>query len=113
LLLLFLFLFLQSNTDENHDENECLTIENAVIKGFHVYNIRPPFMDPPTKLVVDREYSNTHDKSACLVWVPPLEDFPSNIHSMFTDETRQLKLEDIADLPIGHVPKCSLHYTYC
>ena len=57
------------------------------------------------KLVVDIEYSKTYDKSACLVWVPPLEDFPSDVHSMFTDKKRQLQLEDIADLPIGHVPK--------
>ena len=72
-------------------ENECLPVENAVIKGYHLYNISPPVMDPPMKLVVDREYSNSHDKSACLVWVPPLEDFPSDIHAMFTDEVCQLK----------------------
>ena len=57
------------------------------------------------KLVVDIEYSNTYAESACLVWVPPMEDFPSDIPSMFTDKKRQLQLEDIADLPIGHVPK--------
>jgi len=59
--------------------------------------------DPPTKLIMDREYSNTHDKNACFVWVPPLDDFPSII---YVYEKRQLKFGDIADLPIGHVPNC-------
>ena len=59
---------------------------------------------PPTQLIVDREYSNTKDPSACLVWLPPLETFPKTVYNTFTDETRQLKLQDVAGLPLGHVP---------
>ena len=40
------------------------------------------------------------------VWLPALDIFSIDMHNMFTDEKRQLKLTDIAGLPIGHVPKC-------
>ena len=35
-----------------------------------------------------------------------MDTFSIDMHNMFTDEKRQLKLSDIAGLPIGHVPKC-------
>jgi len=40
-----------------------------------------------------------------LVWLPPLDSFPKEMHNFTTDEKRQLKLEDVAGLPIGHTPK--------
>ena len=45
-------------------------------------------------------FKYTHEKNVCFVWVPTLEDFPSDMHSMYTDKKHQLKLEDKADLPI-------------
>lgn len=71
-----------------------------------MFQIRPPTTNPPTQLTIDREYTNTHDANACLVWLPPLENFPEDIHDKFTDEKRQLLLSDVAGLPVGHVPKC-------
>ena len=41
----------------------------------------------------------------CLVWWPPLDSFPKEMHNLTTDEKRQLKLGDVAGLPIGHTPK--------
>ena len=61
--------------------------------------------DPPSLLLVDREYTNVHDKSACLVWIPKLETFNENMHNMTTDNKRHLMLSDVAGLPIGHVPR--------
>ena len=45
-----------------------------------------------------------------MVWLPPLDSFPDNIHHSITDVKRQLKLEDIAGLPIGHVPRTLAGY---
>ncbi|XP_048757423.2 uncharacterized protein LOC125667806 [Ostrea edulis] len=88
-----------------------IIIDKCVVKGYHVFKIRPPYTPPPTRLIVDREYSNIKDSNACLVWLPPLNNFPPNIHNDITDEKRQLKVSDIAGLPIGHVPKClSAHF---
>ena len=84
-------------------ENTSIQLQNAVIKGYHAYKIRPPVT--PTKLCVDREYTNISDVNACLVWVSPLETFPEVMHSVVTDEKRMLMLADIAGLPVGHVPR--------
>ena len=56
-------------------------------------------------LIVDREYGNIHDKDACLVWLPNLECYPEELHDNETDESRHLKLFDVAGLPIGHIPR--------
>lgn len=42
---------------------------------------------------------------------PTIEQIPPHMHDNITDEKRQLKLSDIAGLPIGHVPRCvSSHF---
>lgn len=82
-----------------------ILLENSVIKGYHDFKIRPPVTDPPTKLFVDREYTNIHDHNACLVWVPTIEKFECSLHSITTDEKRGLFLKDVAGLPLGHVPR--------
>ena len=82
-----------------------ITIKNAVIKGYHAFKIRPPLLDPPTRLKVDREYLNLEDVNSMLVWIPPLETFHQSFHNIVTDASRNLKLCDIADLPMGHVPR--------
>ncbi|XP_052799301.1 poly [ADP-ribose] polymerase tankyrase-1-like [Mya arenaria] len=98
-----------STDKEAHDESSAscctsITLENSMIKGYHVYKIKTPITDPVTKLVVDREYTYIKDKDACLVWIPGLSEFDITLHDMVTDDKRQLKLSDIAALPIGHVP---------
>ena len=80
-------------------------LENCVVKGYHAFQIRPPDTQLPTMLPVDREYTNTHDSSACLVWIPQLDSFNKELHKITTDVKRGLLLEDIAGLPMGHVPK--------
>ena len=60
---------------------------------------------PPTRLRVDREYTSIKDVNAYLVWVPPLNQFSEDFHSMVTDSKCALRLSDIAYLPIGHVPR--------
>jgi len=79
-------------------------LENSVVKGYHAYQIKPPITDPPTKLRVDREYTNIVDRDACLVWLPELEEFDEELHDVITDHQRHLKLSDIAGLPVGHAP---------
>lgn len=100
-----------STDKEAHDEPQSsascctsITLENSVIKGYHVYKIKTPITGPVTKLVVDREYTYIKDKDACLVWIPGLSESDITLHDMVTDDKRQLKLSDIAALPIGHVP---------
>ena len=83
-----------------------LILKKSVIKGYHVYKIGPLYPNPAIRLTIDREYTNRHDQHACLVWLPALDTFPKENLSMVTDEKRQLTLNDITGLPIGHVPKC-------
>lgn len=91
---------------KNSSSSSKIIINKCVVKGYHAFKIRPPFTSPPTRLLVDREYSNIKDVNACLVWLPPLNKFPPHMHDNITDAKRQLKLSDIAGLPIGHVPRC-------
>ncbi|KAH3748305.1 hypothetical protein DPMN_182743 [Dreissena polymorpha] len=82
-----------------------MVLRNSVIKGYHFFQIRPPNTTPPTQLLVQPEYTNIHDECASLVWLPELDTFPDHMHSLITDEKRQLKLKNVAGLPIGHVPR--------
>ena len=77
-------------------------ISNAVIKGYHEFQIRPP---PLLCLQVTKEYGNKHDKNACLVWVPELESIPREMWNIVTDAKRGEVVETIAGLPIGRVPR--------
>lgn len=79
--------------------------KKSVVKGYHAYKIKPPITDPPTKLRVDRVYTNIVDRDACLVWLPEREEFDEHLLDMITDRQRHLKLSDIAGLPIGHAPR--------
>lgn len=82
-----------------------ITVENSVIKGYHCYKRRPPVTNPVTRLLVQREYNNIHDKDACLVSIPDLSSFDKSLHDMWTDEEALTKLSDIAGKPVGHVPR--------
>ncbi|KAH3781060.1 hypothetical protein DPMN_158885 [Dreissena polymorpha] len=75
------------------DSNK-MTLKNSVIKGYHVFMIRPFITSPPSQLIVDRDYSNKKDPDACLVWLPTLETFLKSSHNTVTDEKRQLTLSD-------------------
>ena len=79
-------------------------VTNAVIKGYHVYQVKPPLHNPPVRLLVDLEYTNIKDPNASLVWMPALDYFNESLHDIETDEKRHLYLKDIAGLPVGHVP---------
>jgi hypothetical protein len=78
-----------------------IVIENAVIKGYHVFQIRPPLN---LSLPVTKEYGNKHDPSACLVWVPELHFIPEAVWYTVTDAKRGETVQTIAGLPIGRVP---------
>lgn len=67
-------------------------IKNSVIKGYQVYEIRPPMnlTDSPTRLPVDLEYTNITDQHASLVWIPELTHFPTELHNVTTDVKRNL-----------------------
>ncbi|KAJ8315488.1 hypothetical protein KUTeg_007638 [Tegillarca granosa] len=82
-----------------------ITLKNSVIKGYHAFEIRPPMTTPPCPLTVEPEYTNIQDNCACLVWIPDLEYFSQDQLGMTTDEKRHFKLEDVAGLPLGHVPR--------
>ena len=92
----------QSSSQSN---NYTIHLQNSVIKGYHQYHIRPPITDPLTQLIFDREYTNIHDKCACLVWIPDLDTFDASKHDMLTDDKRYLYLSDIVGLPVRHVPR--------
>jgi hypothetical protein len=81
-----------------------IQIKHSVIKGYHAYKIRPP-IHCNVPLRVDREYLNISDTNAMLCWIPSLNSYVPHQHDMTTDEKRILKLQDIVDLPVGHVPR--------
>jgi hypothetical protein len=110
-LKVYNFIFqVSGETSQSTDGNakECppvkatILAKNSVVKGYHAFKIKPP---SDTQLIVDREYTNINDKDACLIWVPELTTFDPNLHDMVTDEQTNLRLSDIAGLPIGHVPR--------
>ncbi|XP_060599394.1 uncharacterized protein LOC132752999 [Ruditapes philippinarum] len=82
---------------------QSMVLKKSVIKGYHAFQIRPSSTTPPTRLTVEPEYTNIHDTDACLVWLPPLESFQTLLHDSVTDQKRQLRLRDVAGLPICHV----------
>ena len=79
-----------------------VVILNAVVKGYHEFQIRPP---PTFFLRVTKEYGNRHDRTACLIWVPELESIPPEMRAVVTDIKRGETVETIAGLPIGRVPR--------
>ncbi|KAH3801951.1 hypothetical protein DPMN_155616 [Dreissena polymorpha] len=106
---MLLYLKFQVATDQEPKAStstsaQYIYINDSVIKGYHIFKIKPPQVIEPL-LIVDREYGNIHDHDSCLVWVPNLDSFPVELHHISTDEARFLKLSDIAGLPIGHVPR--------
>ena len=77
-----------------------------MIKGYHHFQICPPINAvPPVFLDVQPEYCNYHDRNACLVLLPPLKALPKKQHRIATDKNGNYCIEDIAELPIGMVPK--------
>ena len=79
-----------------------IIIGKAVIKGYHVFQIRPP---PTLYLPITKEYGNKHDPNACLVWVPEIDSIPEHKHNMIADAKRGETVKKIAGLPVGRVPE--------
>ena len=79
-----------------------IIIDKAVIKGYHVFQIRPP---PTICLPITKEYGNKHDPHACLVWVPEINSIPEHMHNIITDAKRGETVKTIAGLPVGRVPE--------
>lgn len=79
-----------------------IIINNAVIKGYHEFQIRPP---PSIFLPVTKEYGNSHDPHSCLVWVPEINKIPKDLWNHVTDGKRGERVRTIAGLPIGRVPR--------
>ena len=79
-----------------------IVIKNAVVKGYHEFQIRPP---PTLYLPVTKEYGNRHDPNVCFVWVPELGNIPERMWSTVTDAKRGETVHTIAGLPIGRVPE--------
>lgn len=76
-------------------------IYNAVVKGYHEFQIRPPLA---LSLPVTKEYGNKYDPNARLVWVPELTSIPQSMWNTVTDDKRGERVRTIAGLPIGRVP---------
>ena len=75
-----------------------IIVNNAVIKGYHKFQIRPPQC---VLLPVTKEYGIKHDPNACLIWLSNL----TNLWNKTTDENRGERVRTIAGLPIGRVPQ--------
>ena len=88
-------------------KNECLTIENAVIKGYHVCNIRPHVWHPPTKLVVDRAYIQIHAWKECVFCLGTSLGRLSLWHSLYVNRQKApVKIRGQSwSTYIGHVSK--------
>ena len=78
----------QKSTSSRCSGCKTIIIENSVIEGYHAFKIRPPHTEPKTKLQVDREYTNSNDRDACLVWIPELSTFDETLHSVVTDHQK-------------------------
>ena len=79
-----------------------IIVNNAVVKGYHEFQIRPP---QGLLLPVTKEYGNKHDRNACLIWVPKIDQIPRTLWNKVPDEKRGERVETIAGLPIGRVPQ--------
>ncbi|XP_066285498.1 uncharacterized protein [Branchiostoma lanceolatum] len=78
-----------------------ITISNAVIKGYHIYQRRPLI---GLRLNVVSEHDNQHDKNAMAVFMPALGQIPVDQHDLVTDVKRRLTVRQIAGTSVGHLP---------
>ncbi|XP_077983099.1 uncharacterized protein LOC144437939 [Glandiceps talaboti] len=76
-----------------------ITILNAVIEGYHVFQTHPP---ENVELLIKKEYGN--GEHSLMIYLPELADIPEGMHDVITDDVRQLKLAQVASLPMGVVP---------
>ncbi|KAI8484401.1 hypothetical protein Bbelb_378340 [Branchiostoma belcheri] len=78
-----------------------ITIDKAVIKGYHIFRLRPLM---GLRMNVVAEPDNQHDKHALAVFMPPLEKIPTDQHDVVTDTKRRTVVRDIAEKCVGHLP---------
>jgi len=69
-----------------------INLQHSVIKGYHYFKIKPP---KDVSLQVDLEYTNVHDVNAALVWVPALNELPTELHNATSDPARHLKVRPV------------------
>ncbi|XP_078679500.1 uncharacterized protein LOC144915128 [Branchiostoma floridae x Branchiostoma belcheri] len=86
------------------DSLAVVTIDNVVIKGYHVFKRRPLL---GLNMDVVRDYNNSHDKDALLVTMPALEKIPTDQHDVVTDDKRGTTVKAIAGKTVGRLP-CGL-----
>lgn len=79
-----------------------IIIDKCVVNDYHAFKIRPFTSTPPVYLLIE-------NIQRCLGKDYPLKKFPLHVHNNITDEKRQLKVIDIAGLPIGYVPQVFRH----
>lgn len=82
-----------------------IIIDKCVVNDYHAFKIRPFTSTPPVYLLIENI-----QRCLCMFGIDyPLKKFPLHVHNNITDEKRQLKVIDIAGLPIGYVPQVFRH----
>lgn len=77
-----------------------IIIDKFVVNDYHACKIRPFTSTPPVYLLIENI-----QRCLCMFGIDyPLKKFPLHVHNNITDEKRQLKVIDIAGLPIRYVP---------
>lgn len=77
-----------------------IIIDKCVVNDYHAFKIRPFTSTPPVYLLIVNI-----QRCLCMFGIDyPLKKFPLHVHNNITDEQRQLKVIDIAGLPIRYVP---------
>lgn len=78
-----------------------IIIDKCVVNDYHAFKIRPFTSTPPVYLLIE----NIQRCHCMFGKAYPLKKVPQHVCNNITDEKRQLKVIDIAGLPIGHVPQ--------
>ncbi|KAH3857892.1 hypothetical protein DPMN_100508 [Dreissena polymorpha] len=55
-------------TDSSSNDITFIVLEHSVIQEYYACETKPPITESPTKLHINREYTNIENKDACLVW---------------------------------------------
>lgn len=86
--------------------NPSIPLKNSVIKGYHLYEIRPPLnlTDSLNKITCRSRVYKFNWPTCISAWFG-FQSFPTDLHNVITDVERNLKLSDISGLPVGHVPR--------
>ncbi|XP_066297043.1 uncharacterized protein [Branchiostoma lanceolatum] len=78
-----------------------VTVDGAVIKGYHIFRRRPML---GMRLPVQPEPDNALDGDAMVVMMPSLANIKTEDLDVVTDRKRSTKVRDIAGKVVGRVP---------